>query len=136
MGVNDTMKALFSGLAAAAAFSVLAIPAVAQDVEAQVQSCAACHGQNGVTADPKTTPIIWGQTEYYIVTQLRSYKAGERQNPVMEAIAKSIKVEDMRPIARYFAGKTWPENPARNASATEPNGMAVCKFCHQQNFQG
>jgi cytochrome c553 len=136
MGVNDTMKALFCGLAAAAAFSVLTIPALAQDVEAQVQSCAACHGQNGVPADPKTTPIIWGQTEYYIVTQLRSYKTGERQNPVMEAIAKSIKIEDMRPIARYFAGKTWPENPAKNASATEPNGMAVCKFCHQQKFEG
>lgn len=136
MWVEYTLKTLLSGLAAVATFPVLATPAVAQDIEAQVQSCAACHGQNGIPADPKTTPIIWGQTEYWIVKQLRSYKMGERQNPVMEAIAKSIKIEDMRPIARYFAGKTWPENQAKNASAAEPNGMAVCKVCHQQNFQG
>jgi cytochrome c553 len=130
------LKNLFSGLAAVATFAALIVPAGAQDIDAQVQSCAACHGQNGVPADPKTTPIIWGQTEYYIVTQLRSYKAGDRKNPVMEAIAKSIKIEDMRPIARYFAGKTWPENQAKNASATEAAGTAVCKICHQQNFQG
>jgi cytochrome c553 len=136
MWVKHRAKSLFSGLAAVATFAVLTVPAGAQDTDAQVQSCAACHGQNGVPADPKTTPIIWGQTEYYIVTQLRSYKTGDRKNPVMEAIAKSIKTEDMRPIARYFAGKTWPENQAKNASATEPNGMAVCKICHQQNFHG
>lgn len=136
MWTKHTIKTLFSGFAAVATFPVLTIPAVAQDIDAQVQSCAACHGQNGIPADPKTTPIIWGQTEYWIVKQLRSYKTGERQNPVMEAVAKSIKIEDMRPIACNFAGKTWPENQAKNASAAEPNGMAVCKVCHQQNFQG
>ena len=133
-----TVKSLFAGFAAAATVGVLAIPApaAAQDVNAMVQSCAGCHGQNGVPADPKGTPVIWGQTEAYIVKQLHNYKTGDRKNPLMEAIVKNIKVEDMRPIARYFAGKTWPENQAKNASATEPAGMTVCKTCHQPNFQG
>jgi cytochrome c553 len=117
-------------------FAALTITAAAQDIEAQVQSCAACHGQNGVPADPKSTPIIWGQTEYYIVRQLQSYKKGDRQNSVMEAISRSIKNEDIRPIARYFAGKAWPENQAKNGSAAEPNDMANCKVCHQKNFEG
>jgi cytochrome c553 len=131
-----TVKSLFTGVAAVAAFGVMAIPVYAQDVETKAQSCAGCHGANGIPADPKSTPVIWGQTEAYIVKQLHNYKTGDRQNPLMEAIAKTIKIEDMRPIARYFAGKTWPDNPAKNASATEPAGMAVCKTCHQPNFQG
>jgi cytochrome c553 len=120
--------------------------AYSQDVDAQVQSCAACHGENGVPADPKTTPIIWGQTEYWILKALRSYQRGERQNAVMEAVAKSLKYEDTRPIAHHFAEKIWPENSAKTASApensannappAEPNGIAVCKICHQENFQG
>jgi cytochrome c553 len=46
--------------------------AVRQDMDAQVQSCAACHGENGIPADPKTTPIIWSQTEYWILKALRA----------------------------------------------------------------
>src|SRR5215213_6463941 len=81
MWVKYTIITLFS-LPAIATFDVLTVKAVGQDIEAQVQSCAACHGQNGIPADPKTTPIIWGQTEYYIVRQLQSYKKGNRQNSV------------------------------------------------------
>lgn len=136
MSGNVTVKSFFIGFAAVAALGVLAPPARAQNVEAMAQSCAGCHGQNGVPADPKGTPVIWGQTEAYIVKQLHNYKTGDRKNPLMEAITKTIKVEDMRPIARYFAGKTWPDNQAKNASATEPAGMTVCKTCHQPNFQG
>ena len=33
----------------------------AADVQALVQSCAACHGENGQPADPKTTLVVWGQ---------------------------------------------------------------------------
>src|SRR5215213_6946367 len=101
MWTKHTIKTLFSGFAAVAMFEVLTIPAVAQDIEAQVQSCAACHGQNGAPADPKTTPIIWGQTEYWMLKALRSYKRGERRNPMMEAVAQSLKYEDTRPIARH-----------------------------------
>jgi len=140
-----TKLALLLACLAGATFTALK-PAVGQNVDAEAQSCAACHGENGVPADPKITPIIWGQAEYWIQKALRSYKTGERQNPAMQAVAQSIKIEDMRPIARHFAGKMWPENSAKTASApetsarsapaAEPNGMAICKVCHQQNFQG
>jgi cytochrome c553 len=93
--------------------AALTITAAAQDIEAQVQSCAACQGQNGAPADPKTTPIIWGQTEYYLVRQLQSYKKGDRHNPAMEAISKSIKDEDMRPIGSLLCGKSVAGKPSQ-----------------------
>ena len=65
-------------------------PRAADDIEAKAQVCAACHGQNGVPTDPKTIPIIWGQQESYMVKQLRDYRNGDRDNPIMSLIAKGF----------------------------------------------
>ena len=61
-------------------FTFVGVPVHAQgDIEAKVPLCAACHGANGVPADPKTNPIIWGQTQYYLVKQLMNYRNGMRE---------------------------------------------------------
>jgi cytochrome c553 len=62
----------------------------ANDIEATAQLCAACHGQNGVPSDPKTVPIIWGQERSYLFKQMCNYRNGERDNPIMSPIAKSL----------------------------------------------
>jgi len=118
--------------------AVAAVPAyAADDIEAKVQSCAACHGQNGVPTDPKTIPIIWGQDQSYLFKQLRNYRNGERDNPIMSPIAKSLAQEDLRKIAAYFAAKSWPPQQRAAATATPPpKGIAQCQPCHQPNFEG
>src|SRR5258708_4378800 len=98
--------------------------------------CDACHGQNGVPTDPKTIPIIWGQQQSYLVKQLRDYRNGERDNPIMSPIAKGLAQEDLRKIAAYFAAKSWPASRATAAPASPPNGIAQCQPCHQPNFEG
>jgi cytochrome c553 len=124
-------------LGAAVGFAVAAVPAdAADDIEAKVQSCAVCHGQNGVPIDPKTIPIIWGQQQSYLVKQLRDYRNGERDNPIMSPIAKALAQEDLRKIAAYFAAKSWPARQAAAAAASPPNGIAQCQPCHQPNFEG
>jgi cytochrome c553 len=123
-----------------AAGIVLAVAAVpvyaADDIEAKAQMCAACHGENGVPTDPKIIPIIWGQQESYIVKELHDYRSGDRNNPIMTPIAKQLAQDDLRKIAAYFAAKTWPAHQAAAASATPPNGTAMCLPCHQPNFVG
>jgi len=117
--------------------AIVAVPArAADDIEATAQLCAACHGQNGVPSDPKTVPIIWGQERSYLFKQMRNYRNGERDNPIMSPIARGLAEEDLRKIASYFPAKSWP---ARNAPATPaplPKGIAQCQPCHQPNFQG
>ena len=108
----------------------------AEDVQAQVQACAACHGQNGVPADPKTTPIIWGQQASYLYKQLHDYKSGERKSAVMGPVVADISLADLRQIANVFAAKTWPAPQVRGAGASPPNGIAQCQPCHQPNFAG
>ena len=118
-------------------FAVVAVPAYgADDIEAKAQTCAVCHGQNGVPADPKTVPIIWGQQQSYLVKQLRDYRNGERDNPIMSPIAKSLAEEDLRKISAYFAAKRWPAQAAAAATASPPTGIAQCQPCHQPNFEG
>jgi len=108
----------------------------ADDIEAKVQLCAACHGQNGVPTDPKTIPIIWGQQASYIFKQLRDYRNGERSGPIMVSIAKDIKEEDLRGISAYFATKNWPTSNTAPVSAPLPKGVTQCQPCHQPNFEG
>src|SRR5947207_2868947 len=97
----------------------VAIPAAraADDIEAKVQACAACHGNNGVPTDPKTIPVIWGQEASYLMKQLRDFRNGERNSEVMSPLAKGLAEADLRPMAAYFAGKPWP---ARRAPAKPP----------------
>jgi cytochrome c553 len=117
--------------------TVVAAPAyAADDIEAKVQTCAACHGQNGVPIEPKTIPIIWGQQQSYLVKQLHDYRSGDRDNPIMSPIAKGLAQDELRKIAAYFAAKSWPSQAAPNASASPPNGIAQCQPCHQPNFEG
>jgi cytochrome c553 len=118
-------------------FAVIATPAyAADDIEAKVQSCAACHGQNGVPIEPKTIPIIWGQQQSYLVKQLHDYRSGDRDNPIMSPIAKGLAQDDLRKIAAYFAAKSWPAQHAAAAPASPPNGIAQCQPCHQPDFAG
>src|SRR3954453_9817825 len=118
-------------------FAAAAAPAqAADDIEAKAETCAACHGQNGVSIDPKTIPIIWGQQQSYLMKQLRDYRNGERENPIMSPIAKGLAQEDLRKIAGYFAAKRWPSQHASNATASPPSGIAQCQPCHQPSFEG
>jgi cytochrome c553 len=138
---TDEGKTMFRRLFATAItagviFACAGVSANAQTIESKVAICGACHGASGSPTDPKTMPPIWGQQVYYIVKQLSDYRNGEREHPIMSGIAKGLQQADLRPIAVYFAGKTWPKNPAPVASATAPDKIQQCRPCHQQNFEG
>jgi cytochrome c553 len=131
------LKGFFTAIfGAAVSFAISAIPAhAADDIEAKVQVCAACHGEHGIPTDPKTIPTIWGQQQSYLVKQLHDFRSGDRDSPIMSPIAKDLAQDDLRKIAAYFAAKSWPAQPAAAASAP-PGGLAQCQPCHQPKFEG
>jgi len=119
------------GLAAA-----IAPARAADEIEAKAQLCAACHGDKGTAADPKTIPVIWGQDQSYLMKQLRDFRNGERESAVMAPIAKGLDEGDLRKFAAYFAAKTWPAKRASAKPPAPPKGIAQCRACHQPNFEG
>jgi cytochrome c553 len=122
----------------AAAILALAAPAAAaDDLEAKLQSCNACHGANGQPIDA-SIPIIWGQTTAYMTKQLHDFKTEDRASPVMSPLAEMIKQEEQRKTAAYFTAKPWPARQASAQAAPEPpaDKIAVCRACHQPKFEG
>lgn len=81
------------------------------DLEAEVELCASCHGEDGVPIEPNY-PIIWGQQYFYLYTQLRDYAAGRREHEVMTGIASAYDRDQAKALAEHFAAQKWPDVPA------------------------
>ena len=65
-------------------------------------TCAACHGEAGVSQNPNT-PSLAGQTSYAIYKQLSDYRSGARVHPQMTGVAKALTVPDLASIAAHYA---------------------------------
>ena len=64
--------------------------------------CQACHGLNGLPQMPEM-PTIAGADAGYVLKQLQAYKAGERQNEMMAAVAPMLNDKQMADVAAYYA---------------------------------
>jgi len=126
---------LSAALGAAAIVAFAQAARAADDLDARLATCNACHGANGRPISAEI-PIIWGQQTAYMVKQIHDYRAKDRENPVMTPLAGTIKQEETRKAAVYFTAKTWPTRATPAAAASEPAGMTICKACHQPRFEG
>lgn len=70
--------------------------------EVKAAACLPCHG-TGDTTQSNAMPIISGQYEDYIAQALRSYKTGERNDPVMMTFALPLTETDIRDISAFYA---------------------------------
>lgn len=66
------------------------------------QSCAACHGHNGISLSP-SWPTLAGQYEDYLVHSLNQYRDGSRKDPVMAPMAATLSDDAVQQLAEYFA---------------------------------
>ena len=98
---------------------VLAFAPVSQaaDIEAgkakAATVCAACHGANGVSV-ADNIPHLAAQREGYLEAQLKALKVGDRKNPLMNAIAAQLSLEDIANVAAYFASLPGPAPGAKS----------------------
>jgi len=75
----------------------------------KAQTCAACHGANGISTSDQF-PILAGQYKDYIIQALHEYKDGQRNNPIMKGMAGGLSDDDIRNLAEYFSGLPGPLN--------------------------
>jgi len=91
----------------AAGLALAAVPATAGDAAAgksKIGICMACHGKDGkgTTAD---YPNIGGQNEKYLVSALKAYKSGGRDNPIMKPMVATLSDTDVENVAAYYASQ-------------------------------
>jgi cytochrome c553 len=102
--------------------------------------CAACHGAEGVSMNA-LWPSLAGQGAPYIVAQLRNFKEGRRNNPLMNAQAMALSDQDMNDLAAYFAALPPASQAVKDASTVDraealyrgghnENGVPACLACH------
>lgn len=79
-----------------------AVATLTADVSGAPEACVACHGENGIGIS-EDVPNLAGETNIYIVTQLKAFRGGKRENEVMSAIAADLTDEEMRAAADWYA---------------------------------
>lgn len=65
--------------------------------------CQTCHGLDGVATVPNAANLS-GQQEMYMKIQLERYRSGERGDPQMNIIAKTLSDKDIDDVSAYYAG--------------------------------
>ena len=76
--------------------------------EAITKSCGRCHGTDGLGRGVGAFPKLAGQREEYLYQSLAAYAAGRRHSGIMGPAAAGLDEEELRTIARYYAGLAAP----------------------------
>ena len=134
------MKKLFALVVLAAC---LPASAPARDAEAgreKARVCAACHGADGNSTIAQN-PILAGQTARYIYMQLRDFKRGRREDPMMSPMAANLSKQDMLDLAAYYSSQKFNGQNSRGDPALVARGKtvadaALCTICHLGGFSG
>ena len=88
-------------------FAVLSSSVLAADIEAgkaKSATCVACHGPTGVSSNP-LWPNLAGQHEAYLAKQIKAFRDGERNDPLMAPMVAALTDEDIANLAAYFAAQ-------------------------------
>ena len=73
--------------------------------EAKSPVCAACHGTEGCSSNP-LWPNLAGQKNQYLAKQLKAFRDGGRNDPLMSPMAKPLSDEDIDNLAAFYSGST------------------------------
>jgi cytochrome c553 len=83
----------------------ISLPSLAADIEAgkaKAATCMACHGVNGI-GNADMWPNLAGQKKGYLVAQIKAYRSGERQDPMMAPMVKGLTDADIENLAAYYS---------------------------------
>lgn len=89
------------------ALTFISASALAGDIEAgKIKSamCASCHGVNGISMSP-LWPNLAGQKEQYLIKQIKAFRDGTRQDPMMAPMVAALSDADIENLAAYYASQ-------------------------------
>lgn len=99
------MKSLFFALVTVlflASGSVMAGDAAAGKAKAAM--CASCHGANGISMSP-LWPNLAGQKEQYLIKQIKAFRDGTRQDPMMAPMVAALSDADIENLAAFYSSQ-------------------------------
>ena len=70
--------------------------------KAKASTCIACHGAQGISAND-LWPNLAGQKKGYLIKQMKAFRDGTRQEPMMAPMVANLSDEDIENIAAYYS---------------------------------
>lgn len=140
-GLQQRARRRLAASALALLLLAAAQPVQAQSLQDKIAQCAACHGEDGRSKDPKI-PHIGGQPKLAVMYQLFFYREGRRKNPEMNLIAKELTDAELTAIAEHvskmplFPPLPGPIEEARFKRGAEIADKRLCASCHNPDFSG
>jgi cytochrome c553 len=107
----------------------------------RVQLCAACHGADGNSVDPKV-PSIAGQPKLFLETQLVLFREELRKSDLMLPVVKGLKDPQLIALAEHFSKlpakgmESGAPDPALMKTGQERAKALRCGICHLADFGG
>lgn len=65
-------------------------------------TCQGCHGPGGMSTNP-LWPSLAGQKDGYLVKQMKAFRDGQRNDPMMAPMAKGLSDADIDNLAAYLS---------------------------------
>jgi cytochrome c553 len=107
--------------------------------------CTACHGPNGNSTNPEW-PKLAGQSAVYIAEQLRLFRSGARDNPIMKPLVANLSDQDISDLAVYYEAQTpvgleadpsyWKAGQALYMRGDKARDIPACVACHGPGGRG
>ena len=108
--------------------------------------CVACHAADGNSTIP-LQPKLAGQHPEYLVKQLREFKDGKRNDPVMKGFASTLSDGDMQNIAVWLHTQAPKNGFSKDKDSIalgeriyrggiQERNIAACAGCHSPNGAG
>lgn len=111
-------------------------------------SCASCHGSDG-NSTTSAFPNLAGQSESYLLKQLKDFKSGNRVDPVMVGSVAPLTPEDMADLSAYYATQKASMKTSKHIANSNlelgkkiyrggkrPSGVTACAACHGPTGKG
>jgi cytochrome c553 len=103
------------------------------------QTCAACHGANGIS-ETANIPHLAGQRAAYLFLELKAYQSAARGDNPMNGQVKFLSDDALTKVSAYYASLDPPQaeavNPANVPADPVQAGKtaaAACAGCHGEN---
>lgn len=92
---------------------------------AVTQTCARCHGGDGLGRGSSAFPKLAGQRRDYLQNALEAYAGGARHSGIMEPIAAGLSTAAIRGLAAYYSSLPAPAASPRGRDPAIERGRAI-----------
>ncbi|OXI33542.1 c-type cytochrome [Burkholderia aenigmatica] len=103
--------------------------------------CIGCHGVKGSSLN-QGYPSLAGQPAQYVTSQLRDFASGQRANPTMGPLAKTLSEAEIKSVSDYYSkqpaltNRSFEPNPQLRARGEQLVKGGSCTACHGIRLMG